>query len=318
MTGRGIVMVANMGDDSIAAYGSETYREVFRIKLTPAGTKLMSTNHFARGPVVGPGFLCQRKAADQLLAVNIYDDSLSIIDLPSHRVVNTIFAGNRPNRLEVFEQCNRAFVTNYDSDSVSVIDLCTQQIIGQIPCGIMPQSIVLNQLNNCLYIANTGSNRISVIDALFMDKTDCLEVDGYPVDICCDDTGQKLYAIVQAHESQQHNCLIEYDIESGRKSRCTRLGTMPVDLVCDDNMERLYVLDAMDNRLTIIDSIGFSVLEEIKLGKMPVSQSLEADGKYLHVACMMDNRLYSVDLNTGLVTDTILTGVEPACVLALC
>ena len=54
-------MVANMGDDSIAAYGSETYREVFRIKLTPAGTKLMSTNHFARGRWWGPDFCVKEK-----------------------------------------------------------------------------------------------------------------------------------------------------------------------------------------------------------------------------------------------------------------
>jgi len=318
MKERGIVLVANMGDDSISAFGNEDYREIFRIDLKPEGTKLINVNHFARGPVVGPGHLCRSTAEGQLLAVNIYDDSLSVIDLNTRSVICTVFAGSRPNRIEVLEQSNRAFVTNYDSDSISVIDLYMQQIIGQIPCGIMPQSIVLNRRNNRLYVANTGSDWVSVIDALSMDKLDCIKLDGYPVDICCDDLGLKLYMLVQSHESREYSCLVEYDLESGKKSRSVKLGTMPVGLLPDHEKKRLYVVDAVDNNLTVIDSACLEYLKTVDIGRMPVSQALETGGRYLHVACMMDNRLYKVDVDAGLVVDSVSTGIEPACVLALC
>lgn len=317
MEERGIVLVANMGADSITAYGSRTYDEVFRICLKPEATKLMNVNHFARGPMVGPGHIYCSAGGEQLLVANLYDDSLSIIDLCSRAVINTIFAGSRPNRIEVFEQAGKAFVTNYDSDSVSVIDLRMQQIIGQIPTGIMPQSIVLNRGNNCLYIANTGSDWVTVIDALAMDKQSCLKVDGYPVDLLCDGTGRKLYTIIQSHESRERSCLVEYDIETGKKSACMRLGTMPVNLLLDQERDRLYVVDAVDDSLTVIDSTGLKALDIIGLGKMPVSQSLGYGGKYLHVVCMMENRLYKVDVDTGLVVKTVITDTEPAWILAV-
>lgn len=317
MEERGIVLVANMGDDSITAYGSRTYEEIFRICLKPEATKLMNINHFARGPMVGPGHICCSAGGEQLLVANIYDDSLSIIDLCSRDVINTMFAGSRPNRIEVFEQASKAFVTNYDSDSVSVIDLRMQQVIGQVPTGIMPQSIVLNRRNNCLYIANTGSDWVTVIDALSMDKQSCLKVDGYPVDILCDGTGRKLYAIVQSHEGRERSCLAEYDIETGKKSGCMRLGTMPVSLLLDQERDRLYVVDAVDDSLTVIDSTGLKALGMIELGKMPVSQSLGSGGKYLHVVCMMENRLYKVDVDTGSVVKTAITNTEPAWVIAV-
>ncbi len=317
MKDRGIVLVANMGDDSITAYENETYREVFRVLLMPAGTKLINVNHFARGPMVGPGYLYHRPDENQLLVVNIYDDSLSIIDLNSREVINTIFAGSHPNQIKVLEYKNRAYVTNYDSDSVSVIDLQIQEIIGQIPCGIMPQSMVLDQRNKRLYIVNTGSEYISVIDALSMDKLDCLRVGGYPVDMCCDNAGQRLYIIVQSHERQENNCLMEYNIHSGKRCKYVKLGTMPVNLLYHESMGRIYTVDAVDNRLTIIDSDSFAVQRIVELGRMPVSQSLGSNGEYLHVVCMIDNCLYKVDLNTGLVTRTVSTGVEPASVLAM-
>ena len=317
MEERGVVLVANMGDDSITAFESRTYEELFRIWLKPEGTKLMNINNFARGPMLVPSHICRSTAEGQLIVANIYDDSLYIIDLCSRNVVNTIFAGSRPNRIEVFEQSDRAYVTNYDSDSVSVIDLCIQQVIGQIPSGIMPQSIVLNRRNNCLYIANTGSNWVSVIDALSMDKQGCLRLDGYPVDLCCDGTGRKLYMLVQSQESRECGCLLEYDIETGKKSGCLRLGTMPVGLLPDHQKERLYVVDAVDNSLTVVDSVDLKFLGMAELGRMPVSQALEAGERYLHVVCMMDNRLYKVDVDTGLVVKSVPTGVEPACVFAL-
>jgi YVTN family beta-propeller protein len=314
---RAVIFVANMGEDSITLYDSNSYELIRKFELKPAGSKLMNINYYARGPVTGPGYLYHRKTKEQLLVVNTYDDSLSIIDLNSMETVNTIFAGSHPDRIEVLEIRDRAFITNYDSDSVSVIDLQFQEIIGQIPCGIMPRSIVLDKNSNYLYIANTGSGYISVIDALSMDKLDCFKVNGYPVDICCDSAGERLYAIISFSEGLDGYNLVEYEIASGRKLNCIRLGSMPVDLLYDEKNGRLYVADGADNRLAVIDSGSFILQSKTELGRMPVSQSLGPGGKYLHVVCMMDNCLCKVNPNTGLVEKNVCTGREPACVLAV-
>lgn len=318
MTKEGIVAVASIGDDCIRAYCSKSYREMFKIQLRPIGTKSRGIDHFAKGPLVGPGFLYYRKAEGQLLVANTYDDSLSIIDLPSQSVTNTILAGSRPNCIEIPDHNNRVFVTNYDSNSVSVIDLNTGQLTEQIPCGVMPKAILFNENNNLIYIANTGNNCISIIDPWFVNKTRHLHVDGNPMDICIERDGQKLYVIVLSHENRGYNCLIEYDIETGERSRCLRLGTMPMDLLYDNEAERLYVLDAMDNTVITVDRASFTVLGAIELGKMPISQSLESGGKHLHIVCIMDSGLYKVDLHAGSVINSLSIGAEPAYVITLC
>jgi YVTN family beta-propeller protein len=306
-----------MGEDSISVYDIESYELMHRLMLKPVGTKLMNINYFIRGPVAGPGYLYHRRSKGQLLAVNLYDDSLSIIDLCSLEVINTIFAGSHPNRIEVLECKDRAFITNYDSDSVSVIDLKFQEMIAQIPCGIMPRSVVLGNGNRHLYVANTGSEHITIIDAVSMDKLDCFKVNGYPVDICCDNTKKRLYSIINLSEGLDEYRLVEFDINSGRKYNCLRLGSMPVDLAYDDRRGRLYVLDAVENRLSIIDSVSFAVIKTVELGRMPVGQSLEHGGKYLHVVCMIDNCLLKVNTDTGLVERKAFTGIEPVCVLTV-
>lgn len=317
MKGRAIVLTANIGDDSITVYDSESYRLLCRLALKPAGIKLMNINYFVRGPITGPGYLYHRKSENQLLVANLYDDSLSIIDLATFEITNTIFAGSRPNRIAVLERKDRAFVTNYDSDRVSVVDLKYQEIIAQIPCGIMPQSIVLGSQKEYLYIANTGSEYITIIDAPSMYKLDCLKVDGYPVDICCDKAEKRLYAIINFNEGLDAHCLAEYDITSGSMLKQLRLGSMPVDLAYHQETGRFYVLDAAENRLTIVDSSSLDILDTVELGRMPIGQSLEPDGRYLHVACMIDNCLCKVDTHTGTVEDKVYTGVEPACVLIM-
>ncbi len=318
MLDKGIVIVANAGDDNIIAYCSGTYREVFRVRPIPYDTKTAGPIGIAGdGALLGPVFLYHEKAKNQLLVVNSYDDSLSIIDLTSREAIKTIFVGCCPSRLVVLNENNRAFITNYDSDSISVIDLSAEQLIGQIPCGAMPKTIIFNEYNGMCYVANTGSNYIAVIDISCMDKADCLDANGYPMDICFDDTGQNLYAIVLPSGGEGDSRLVEYDIKSGKNIRCTEFCAMPVDLVYDNKRGKFYILDIMDNRLIIVDRSDFFVSGAIKLGNMPVSQSLDSNGKYLHVVCNADNQLCKVDLKAGSIKSITRTGIEPAWLLCI-
>jgi len=314
---KGMVLAANMGDDSVSFYDMETLCQIDKIELEPIRNKLVNIKHSTRRPVVGPGYLYYHKKDKLLFIVNAYDDSLSVFNLETGKIENTLVVGRHPNSIVVVENTGTAFVTNYDSDSVSVIDLSVPEIVGQIPCGIMPQSILLDTKTNLLYIANTGSNYISVINAVSLDKLPCMKVDGYPVVLTCDNVREKMYIVVRHLEREQKSRLLEYDPISGKILKGIDIGLMPVGILFDERKERLYVIDAGENNLKMIDIPLFTVEKTIVLGRMPLGQCTDVFKNSLYVVCALDNSLFRIDTQLGKVTKIISTGMEPASVLCI-
>ncbi|MBA1335209.1 MAG: hypothetical protein HPY66_0831 [Firmicutes bacterium] len=310
-----LILTANMGDDSICIYNGKSFEMLERLVVKPSGFKLFNTSHFTKGPAAGPGHLYHYKSKNIVLALNVYDDSLLFIDLDTFKPMDTIFAGNHPYQIEVFEEADRAFVSNYDSDSISVIDLSIPQIVGQIPCGMMPQSLVINRNTSCLYVTNTGSDYISIIDVLTLDKLFCLKVDGNPVDICNDAEGERIFVIVRHPERQVKDQLVEYDMVTGKRLRSMELGLMPVDILYNNMNESVYALDAIENNLRIINVESFDFETTIHLGRMPINQCLNSERSLLFVVCMIENKLYVVDTHRHQIIREIPTGIEPSSVL---
>lgn len=317
MKNKGIVLVANMGEDSVFVYDMKTLNQIDRIMLESIGNKLANINHSTKRPVIGPGYLYYYKKNNLIFVINAYDDSLSIYNLTVGKLENTIFVGRHPNQIVVIENIERAFVSNYDSNSISVIDLSAREIIGQIPCGIMPQCILLDNRTNYLYIANAGSNYISVIDALSLDKLPCLKVDGYPAVLTCDNKNNKMYIVVRCLEERQKFNLLEYDMISGKILRKISLGYMPVGILFDDRKGRIYVIDAGENCLKTINVSHLSIEKTIRLGRMPLGQCTDAFVKHLYVVCALDNSLYKIDTQQWKIIKKIHTGAEPVSVLCI-
>lgn len=315
MQGNGLLLIANQGEDSISVHNGNTLDLMGKIFIKPSGNKLFNTGYYGKGPMVGPGCLYHYREKGHLIVLNVYDDSLTVIDLNGFTVVGTVFAGNHPYGVEVLDGIGRAFVTSYDSDSLSVIDLSELQLIGQIPCGIMPGPIALDRTTNQIYIANTGSNQISVIDAISLNKIFCAGLDGYPANLCLDPYVAKLYSITRHPEGQAQDSLVEYDIIMGKALRSIYLGPMAADLLMDGESKRIYVVDAIENCLKSINIEEFVIEETWDLGRMPVCLQTDRAGRYLYIACMSDNTLYVMDMSKGVIEGKIKTGLEPASIL---
>jgi YVTN family beta-propeller protein len=317
MKDRGLIMIANMGDDSITIYDKESLDLVKKLIVKPTGNKKFNISHFAKGPIAGPGYLYYCKSKNLIMVLNVYDDSLLMVDLETIEPRDAIFAGNHPNQIEVFDEMDRAFISNYDSDSISVIDLSIPQIIGQIPCGAMPQSIFMNRKTNRLYVANTGSDYVSIIDAVSLDKLCCLELDGYPVDLCGDQDKQRLYIVVRHPERQVTDRLIEYDMTTGKRLGVLNLGLMPVNILLDRVKGKVYAVDAIENNLKVVDIEKFTVENTINLGRMPVGQHKDETGRFLYIVCMIENRLFIIDTLSEKIVKEMDTGIEPSAVLCI-
>jgi YVTN family beta-propeller protein len=103
-----------------------------------------------------------------LLVANTYDDTISVIDTASNRVVNTIKVGLTfgapgesdlaygagPNSIAVDAKNNLAYVALYNANAVAVVDLNASAVLGMIPVGYAPSSVALDTTDNALIVAN--------------------------------------------------------------------------------------------------------------------------------------------------------------------
>lgn len=98
-----------------------------------------------------------------LYIVNMYSNSLSIIDTNKHEVIKNITVGEKPEYVKLSPDERYAYVTNLNSNTVSKVDLAKFEVIKEIPVGNGPHGIAFSADGNLMYISNMKSNDISVI-----------------------------------------------------------------------------------------------------------------------------------------------------------
>jgi YVTN family beta-propeller protein len=107
---------------------------------------------------------------NDLLVANTYDDTISVINTVTNKVVRTIDLalpigvpghkaaayGAGPNSIAVDASKNVAFVALYNANAVAVVDLTNNSnpVLGMIPVGYAPSSVVLDSKDSSLLVAN--------------------------------------------------------------------------------------------------------------------------------------------------------------------
>ena len=106
---------------------------------------------------------------------NEKDNSLSLIDLQSLEVVDTIDVGQRPRGITFSKDYSKLYICASDDDTVQIMDTATHQIIGELPSGEDPEQFSLHPDNRRLYISNEDDALVTVVDA--QDATVLAQID---------------------------------------------------------------------------------------------------------------------------------------------
>ena len=105
-----------------------------------------------------------------LLVANTYDDTISVINTATNKVVQTISLalpigvpgkkaaayGAGPNSIAVDSVNHIAYVALYNANAIAVVDLTanTNPVLGMIPVAYAPSSVVLDTTDKALLVAN--------------------------------------------------------------------------------------------------------------------------------------------------------------------
>jgi len=154
------ILVANFKGDSVTVINRSTFEVTQTVESE-------SATHFARS------------LDGQFVYVSNWDeDTVSVIDVSSGKILNVIAVGKRPNHLTFSRDGQLVYVTNYKGDSVSVIDHRSKKVIAGISIGKRPMTPIAT--NDALYVANIESGTISVIDIADNKVVDQIVTNGNP------------------------------------------------------------------------------------------------------------------------------------------
>lgn len=104
-----------------------------------------------------------------------------VIDADTNKVSGkmTIGYGKTPHQVEVNEETDMVYVSNFNNQSISVIDGSTNEIKSTVPVGVDPQGIAINSAANIIYVI-TYAGEVSVIDGLTLEPKGKIAVGQHP------------------------------------------------------------------------------------------------------------------------------------------
>ena len=105
---------------------------------------------------------------------NSVDDTLSVIDGNTNKVIDTILVGNTPRGISIDETSNQIYLTNYGDNSLSVIDGTTDKQLFNLAVGLQPHFSAYDVQNNRLYVASDAGASVSVIADVVPEPTSVL------------------------------------------------------------------------------------------------------------------------------------------------
>ncbi|WP_038034988.1 YncE family protein [Thermopetrobacter sp. TC1] len=100
----------------------------------------------------------------KLIATNIEDNTVSIIDLASLRTEATLPLGHEPEHMELSPRGTLAAVGNIGEGTVSLVRLDEKREVRRITGLFEPHNMTFSPDGRFIYVGNLGANFISVID----------------------------------------------------------------------------------------------------------------------------------------------------------
>ncbi len=131
-------------------------------------------------------------ASGRIFISHNLENNLSVVDLDSFKIMQTIAVGETPRSLAIKDR--RLYVTNFGGASVSVISTVNLSEVARIPLSGRPNRILADPTRNRLYVSDSFSNQVLVIDTNTQQLTSSISVAEFPYGLDIDSRAQNLYA----------------------------------------------------------------------------------------------------------------------------
>lgn len=194
-----------------------------------------------------PSALQANAAGDRLIIANRKDDSVSIIDGTTLRLLTTVSVGESPSQVLILPYGHKAFVLCPASNQVSIVDLQDGALLTHVLVGNNPVQMILKPDGGELYVSNFGSNNISVIDTTDNQVSSTLLAGKGPMGMAVTPDGKTLYVA-----NSQSSTVTPIDLATRQVGMAIPVGRQPEALQLGPFGQNLFVEDVFSNDIGVV------------------------------------------------------------------
>lgn len=242
---------------------------------------------------------------------NEKSDTLTLIDVDSLSVVDTIDVGMRPRGIIFSRDYKYLYICASESDAVQVLDVATQKIIHNLPSGEDPEQFALHPNNRHLYIANEDSAVVTVVDTQERMVIAQIDVGIEPEGMAVSPDGKWVI-----NTSETTNMLHWIDASTHELVDNTLVDQRPRHVEFSKDGKWVWASAEIGGTVAIVDTstreithkISFKIPGVHRDKIQPVGVKLTDDGQYAFIALGPANHVAVVNAKTYEVIDYLLVG----------
>jgi YVTN family beta-propeller protein len=242
-------------------------------------------------------------ASPRIYVTNQLDNTASIIDGGTEKVVATVRVGIAPAQMAVSPDRKSVYIANTGSDTVSVLNTDDNTIARTIalPGGSAPVDVAVDPKGRYLYTANGGSNRVSVLDTRASRVVASVRVGTQPLSVAVAPDGKTVYA---ANSGSGDVSVI--DAPTRRVVRAIPTGRFPSGVAVTPDGASVYVSNELSG-VTVISASKGTVTATLR-EPSPFSVAISPNGDRAYVTSLGPGRVTAIDTGTQRVSSTVSVG----------
>lgn len=146
-----LIFTANIGSDSITVFERGANPLAWRNTVIPVGK--------------GPEGIAISPDGKELWAAHSRDGGVSVIDVGSKKVVQTIPLGTkRSNRLKFTPDGKTVLISDLDAGELLVLDAASRKQVRRVKMGRAPEGILITPDGTRAYVGVAGENHVAIVD----------------------------------------------------------------------------------------------------------------------------------------------------------
>jgi YVTN family beta-propeller protein len=242
-------------------------------------------------------------AAARIYVTNQLDNTASVIDGASHKVVATVPVGVSPAQMAVSPDRKSVYIANTGSNTVSVLNTDDDTVARTIalPPRSKPMDVAVNPNGRYLYTADGGSNRVSILDTRAKRVVASVRVGIQPLSVAAAPDGKTVYA---ANSGSGDVSVI--DARTNRVVRAIPTGRFPSGVAVTPDGASAYVTDELSG-VTVINA-GNGKIEARLREPSPFSVAMSPKGDRAYVTGLGPGKITAIDTGTHRVSSSVSVG----------
>ncbi|HKY13666.1 MAG TPA: hypothetical protein VJM33_01985 [Microthrixaceae bacterium] len=258
---------------------------------------------------------------------NSYADTVSVIDVASNRLVDTIRMdhgephtidrwpsgqvelANTPMNPTFTPDGTQLYVPNPEGYNIAVVDVTSNEVVAIIDLGMKPNDLEFTEGGDRAVVTLLGretgkQGAVAVLDVASGKATDPIMIGTQPEEVVLMPDGRRAYVVSKT--------LWVIDLEANEVDKEVYMPHWCYDAVLSPDAETLYLTATFGaDKVVVVDTETNAVTGTIDV-LMPACMAFTRDGRRMIVSNVYNNSMQAIELATGEVSEPAPVGELPS------